>query len=83
MTLSYSVILLRSGLGEGGHPSIMLSWRLSPWFRHCLGAMDGYHVPVILPLQMQANYWNRKGMTILNNLVCVDFNRNITYHLVG
>ena len=59
-------------MGEGGHPSIMLSSRISPWFHHCLGAMDGYDVPVVLPLRMQANYWNRKGVTSLNNLVCVD-----------
>ena len=72
-----------TGMSEGGHPAIMLDSRRSPWFRHCIGAMDGYHVPVVLPIQMQANYWNRKGITSINNLVCVDFNRNITYHLVG
>ena len=70
-------------MGEGGHASIMLSPRRSPWFRHCVGAMDGYHVPVVLPIDMQANYWNRKGVTSINNLLCVDFDRNITYHLVG
>ena len=55
----------------------------SPWFCHCVGAMEGYHVPVVLPIDMQANYWNHKGVTSMNNLLCVDFDRNITYHLVG
>ena len=45
--------------------------------------MDGYHVAVTLPLNMQGTCWNRKGETTMNNLVSVDFNINITVQLVG
>ena len=70
-------------MAPGGHPSIMLHSGLRTCFSHCVGAMDGNHVPVTLPLRMQGNYWNRKGEPTLNNLLCVDFDRNITFHLVG
>ena len=70
-------------MGEGGHSSIMHSPKRSPWFRHCIGAVDGYLVPVVLQIDTQANYWNRKGVTSMNNLLGVDFDSNICYHLVG
>ena len=45
--------------------------------------MDGYHIPVVVPLSMQAEFWDRKNQTSTNNLLVVDFDRRITYHLVG
>ena len=66
-------------MGPGGHLSIMQRISICTWFSHSVGAMDGNNVPVIFPLQMQGNYWNKKGVTTLNNLVCVYFQRDITF----
>ena len=65
------------------HASIALSSRRSPWFRHCVGAMDGFHVPVVVPITIQAEFWDRKNQTSTNNLLVVNFDRRITYLLVG
>ena len=45
--------------------------------------MDGFHVPVVVPIKIQAEFWDRKNQTSTNNLVVVNFDRRITYLLVG
>ena len=65
------------------HPSISTTPRRSPWFTHCIGAIDGTHVPVTVPAHLAALYRDRTGRTTQNNLIAVDFDGNVTFCLAG
>ena len=45
--------------------------------------MDGFHVRVEVPHEEASVYYDRKGNLSTNNLIVVDFNRQITYLLAG
>ncbi|KAL6293892.1 hypothetical protein ACE6H2_002034 [Prunus campanulata] len=40
--------------------------RYWPYFKDCIGAIDGTHVPVVVPRQRQVPYIGRKGITTQN-----------------
>ncbi|CAA0827101.1 Unknown protein, partial [Striga hermonthica] len=49
----------------------------------CLGALDGTHIPVLVPLVDQPRYRNRKGELAVNILGVCDRNVNFIYVLCG
>ena len=65
------------------HPCISSTARRSPWFNHCIGAIDGTHVPVTVPAHLATLYRDRTGETTQNNLIDVDFDGNVTFCLAG
>ena len=65
------------------HPSISGTARRSPWFTHCIGAIDGTHVPVTVASHLATRYRDRTGQTTQNNLIAVDFDGNVTFCLAG
>ena len=59
--------------------------RFFPYFRNCVGAVDGTHIPIAVTHQNDAHVpWrNRKGHVTQNVLGVVDFDLNFRYVLAG
>jgi hypothetical protein len=53
------------------------------WFDNCLGALDGTHVDVLVPLKDQGQYRNRKQQITTNVLGVCDRRMMFLYVLVG
>ena len=55
-----------------------------PFFKNCLGALDGVHIPAHVPASANpVAYRNRKGFLSQNVLGVCDFNLCFTYLRVG
>ncbi|WVZ89944.1 hypothetical protein U9M48_036289 [Paspalum notatum var. saurae] len=65
------------------HPRILNSRRWYPYFKDCIGAIDGTHVLARVPLKMQPAFRGRKHTTTQNVLAAVDFDLRFTYVLAG
>ncbi|KAK1620126.1 hypothetical protein QYE76_025643 [Lolium multiflorum] len=57
------------------------SCRWFPYFRDCIGAIDGTHVTIKVPRSMSAAFRGRKYYTSQNVLAAVDFDMRFTYVL--
>ncbi|XP_030936489.1 protein ALP1-like [Quercus lobata] len=57
--------------------------RYWPHFMGCIGAIDGVHVPVLLPEKKQHPYRGRKGVTTVNCMCACDFDMKFTFACVG
>lgn len=57
--------------------------RFSPYFDNCIGAIDGTHVPVIVPTTVVVQHTGRHGYTSQNVLVVCDFNMRFTFVVAG
>ena len=51
--------------------------------KDCIGAIDGTHIPALIPVEEQPRYRNRKGVLSQNVLAVVDFDMNFQYVLAG
>ena len=54
-----------------------------PYFKDCIGAIDGCHKPVSAPADVSDCYHNRKGFVSINFLAAIDFNMSFVYALSG
>jgi len=54
-----------------------------PYFRDCIGALDGSHIPAKVPEEMRAACRNRKGFTSQNVLAACSFDLCFSYILPG
>ncbi|KAK7177516.1 hypothetical protein PSPO01_16435 [Paraphaeosphaeria sporulosa] len=57
--------------------------RFWPYFKDCLGALDGTHIPIFVPQRDHKRYRNRYGDLTQNVLAVVDFDMNFLYVLAG
>ncbi|XP_059639565.1 protein ALP1-like [Cornus florida] len=57
--------------------------RFYPYFKHCVGVIDGTHIPATLPVATQLSFRGRKGYTTQNVMAVCDFDMRFTYVLVG
>lgn len=57
--------------------------KLFPFFRDCLGAIDGSHVDAFVPDNMLARYRDRKGRISQNILAACTFDMRFSYVLAG
>ncbi|XP_044412460.1 uncharacterized protein [Triticum aestivum] len=64
-------------------PKIRGSPRWYPYFKDCIGAIDGTHVTSRVPRSQSAAYRGRKHYTSQNVLAVVDFDLEFTYVLAG
>ncbi|XP_073354031.1 uncharacterized protein [Aegilops tauschii subsp. strangulata] len=64
-------------------PKIRGSPRRYPYFKDCIGAIDGTHVTARVPRSQSAAYRGRKHYTSHNVLAAVDFDLKFTYVLAG
>lgn len=65
------------------HPKIHGDNRFYPYFKNCLGAIDGTHIPVSVSPEQAAPFRNRKGTLSHNVMVVCNFDLNITYVSAG
>jgi hypothetical protein len=61
------------------HPKIAENPRFFPFFRNCLGAIDGTHIPISISSEKASRFRNRKGTLSINVMVACDFDLNITF----
>jgi len=54
-----------------------------PYFRDCIGALDGSHIPTFVPELMRSRFWDRKGQVLQNVLVACSMNMEFLYVLPG
>jgi hypothetical protein len=53
------------------------------YFDNCLGALDGTHISIHVPLEEQLRYRNRKGTLSQNVLAVCDFDMQFVFVLPG
>jgi len=54
-----------------------------PYFNNCIGAIDGTHVPCVVPKNLFMQHLSQKGMTTQNVMVACDFDMRFTFVLSG
>ncbi|XP_072150119.1 protein ALP1-like [Setaria viridis] len=59
------------------------SSRWYPYFKDCVGVIDGTHIYTRVPAKMQSAFRGRKHYTTQNVLAAVDFDLKFTYVLAG
>ncbi|KAL6607058.1 hypothetical protein ACP70R_042711 [Stipagrostis hirtigluma subsp. patula] len=64
-------------------PKILGSRRWYPFFKDCVGAIDGTHVLARVPEKDKAAFLGRKHTTTQNVMAAVDFDLRFTYVLAG
>ncbi len=69
--------------GDPVQIEILHNRKFYPYFKNCIGALDGTHISAIIPVQDQGPFRNRKGSLSQNVLCVVDFDLIITFVLVG
>jgi hypothetical protein len=56
---------------------------LYPYFKDCIGAIDGTHIPAFIPEDKRAPYRNRKGQISQNVLAACSLDFKFVYVLPG
>lgn len=64
-------------------PYIVNNFRFGPYFNNCLGALDGTHIEMLIPSELQPRYRNRKGTLSQNVLAVCNFEMQFVYILAG
>ncbi|KAH1082220.1 hypothetical protein J1N35_010531 [Gossypium stocksii] len=57
--------------------------RFYPYFKDCIGALDGTHVHTSVPLNIQGRFRNHKGGITQNVLAAITFDLKFSYVLAG
>ncbi|XP_016699969.2 uncharacterized protein [Gossypium hirsutum] len=57
--------------------------RFYPYFKDCIGALDGTHIRASIPLSTQGRFRSRKGGTTQNVLAAITFDLKFSYVLTG
>jgi len=70
-------------VGDILHDRIALDPKFFPFFEDCLGALDGSHVPAVVPENLHGRFRNRKGLVTQNVLGACNFDMVFEYDLCG
>ena len=65
------------------HESILNDKDLYPYFKDCIGMIDGTHIPAFVPEDKRAPFHNRKGEISQNVLAACSFDFKFVYVLSG
>lgn len=65
------------------HWKISTNPRFFPYFKNCIGAIDGSHIPITIRGDKAAPYRNRKGTLSHNVMLACDFDLNFTFISCG
>ena len=65
------------------HPRICADGRMMPFFKDCIGAVDGTHIAAVPPPHDVIRYIGRSGKATQNILDVVDFDLRFTYASIG
>ncbi|RVX11459.1 L10-interacting MYB domain-containing protein [Vitis vinifera] len=57
--------------------------RYWPYFKNCIGVINGTHIPVVVPRDRKIPYIGRKGVTTQNVMAVCDFNMCFTFAWAG
>ncbi|XP_027169408.1 protein ALP1-like [Coffea eugenioides] len=76
-------IALRHRNTDTTHPRIRNNRRFYPWFKDCIGTIDGTHVSASVPRGEQDAFRNRKGTLSQNVLAACDHDMRFVYVRVG
>ncbi|XP_004964672.1 uncharacterized protein LOC101786969 [Setaria italica] len=57
--------------------------RFAPYFNNCIGAIDGTHIPVVVPNDKVVQHTGRHGYTSQNVLAICDFDMRFTFAVTG
>ncbi|KAH1047135.1 hypothetical protein J1N35_037919, partial [Gossypium stocksii] len=57
--------------------------RFYPYFKDCIGALDGTHIRASVPLSIQGRFRSRKGGMTQNVLAAITFDLKFSYVLAG
>ncbi|KAH9801751.1 DDE Tnp4 domain-containing protein [Citrus sinensis] len=69
--------------GSDVPPEISLDPRLYPYFKDCVGAVDGIHIPVMVGVDEQGPFRNKSGLLSQNVLAACSFDLKFHYVLAG
>jgi hypothetical protein len=61
------------------HQKIKDNPRFYPFFKNCLGAIDGTHIPISISSDKHSPFRNRKETLSINVMVACDFDLSITW----
>jgi len=64
-------------------PFIRNNPKFFPYFKDCIGALDGTHIPAVVPTAECAPFRNRKGFLSQNVLAVCNFDMTFSYVLAG
>jgi DDE superfamily endonuclease len=64
-------------------PQIRNNPKFWPFFKNCLGALDGTHIRCSPPAHERSTYRNRKGFVSQNCLIACSFDLTFIYSLTG
>lgn len=64
------------------HP-ILRKTRFWPHFKNAIGAIDGTHIRVVVPKELEPQHRNRKGYTSENVMAVCDFDMRFTFVVPG
>lgn len=64
-------------------PVIRNDPKFYPFFKDCIGAIDGTHIPVTVPFGQVRPWMNRKGYLSQNVLAACSFDMKFTYLQAG
>lgn len=65
------------------HPRISNDRRMMPFFKDCIGALDGTHISATPPSHDAIRYFGRSRKATQNVLAVVDFDLRFTYASIG
>lgn len=64
-------------------PEILRSNRFYPYFKDCIGVIDGMHIPAHVPAKDQSRFRNRKGVLTQNVLAACTFDLQFIFIYPG
>jgi len=64
------------------HPRLQIP-RFTPFFDNCIGAIDGTHIPVVVPSNKVVQHMGRHGYTSQNVMAICDFDMRFTFVVAG
>ncbi|KAK8957278.1 hypothetical protein KSP39_PZI001342 [Platanthera zijinensis] len=64
-------------------PQILNDSRYMPYFKDCIGAIDGTHVDARISPEKKVRYIGRHGVTTQNVMAVCDFNMCFTFVMAG
>ncbi|XP_021614892.1 uncharacterized protein LOC110616725 [Manihot esculenta] len=69
--------------GSDAPPEILGDPRFYPYFKDCVGAVDGIHIPVMVGVDEQGPFRNKNGLLSQNVLAACSFDLKFHYVLAG
>ncbi|KAG6511476.1 hypothetical protein ZIOFF_029544 [Zingiber officinale] len=78
-----STHIIRPYEHNGVHPRILHNLKWFPYFKNCLGAIDGTHVSAWAPTSIQTSFRGRKVIVTQNVMLVCDFDMLFTFVYTG